>query len=389
MIKRAKIYSLVLNSVDHDSRVRKTAATLSQFGEVEVLGLRGGNNAAGIVSQGDYKVRRVVRYSPHEGGRVGKVVRQLAAYVGFCCDAVMRIRGGDLVVCNDIATLPLGVAVQFLHPALKVVYDSHEYQAQARWVGRVKRAVIRLIEKICLPFTSEIVVVSPSIGEAYARDYDIPKPRVVMNCPPLARALPSGKLRAQVGGADSWILLYQGGLAQGRGLELIIEAFSQLHKINARLVFMGFGPLEHHIREAAETDARIVLVPAVPPEEVLSYTADADFGLCVLPDDCLNHKYCLPNKLFEYLMAGVPVLANDLIEVRRVVEEGKAGVIASFTSLQAATGAIEQALAFEQSQFRGLLESIRSKYCWAEQAQVWEDILMQLGFEKDQGGCPI
>lgn len=91
----------------------------------------------------------------------------------------------------------------------------------------------------------------------------------------------------------------------------------------AALVFLGGGPLKDAlIGEVGLLGLRdrVHFLDPVPPDALLSYTASADVGVTLLEDTCLNHRYALPNKLFEYLMAGIPVLASDLPEIRDVVD---------------------------------------------------------------------
>jgi len=95
--------------------------------------------------------------------------------------------------------------------------------------------------------------------------------------------------------------------------------------MRSHLVVMGYGALEDEVKEAAAKASNIHFQPAVPPDEVLYYTSSADIGLCLIENTCLSYYYSLPNKLFEYLLSGLPVLVNDMPEQRRIVEEFKCG----------------------------------------------------------------
>ena len=97
---------------------------------------------------------------------------------------------------------------------------------------------------------------------------------------------------------------------------MMVEAM--LHTDNAVLVFMGHGPMRSDTEQLVENlglQSKVRFIDPVPPEKLLSVTASADLGLTFLEDCCLNHRYALPNKLFEYLAAGVPVIASDLPEI--------------------------------------------------------------------------
>jgi glycosyltransferase involved in cell wall biosynthesis len=115
-----------------------------------------------------------------------------------------------------------------------------------------------------------------------------------------------------------------GGLTSGRGIELLLEAFGTAES-NGHLVFMGFGKLEGLVREYAARHRHIHFHPPVPSEEVITYASGADVGFSLNENTCLSHYYSLPNKIFEYLLAGVPVIASDFPDTRQVLEEFHCG----------------------------------------------------------------
>lgn len=378
-----KIFSLVLNSVEFDSRVLKTAKTLSVYGDVTVFGLREAPDQPRLIAEGDYKILRPTAYAKRKGRGLGKRLAQGSAYLRYLFTVSIAARKGDVVICNDLTALLVGLLAKLYRPLLKLVYDSHEYQAHTRWVSPRKRWIIQWAERFALRFTAANVVVSPSIARAYVQDHGIKLPFVVMNCPRHQITAPTGRLRTKINAApDDRILLFQGGLTEGRGIEQMLAAFALMQDSKLRLVFMGYGPLETKIQIAANTDHRVALVPAVPPGEVLEHTADADFGLCFLSDDCLNHRYALPNKVFEYLMAGVPVIVNDLVEVRQIIEHYAAGLVVPDVSLSAFAEVLEGLPSYRRPDFLAKLPELRATYCWEQQAQVWEGIMTDLGLER-------
>ena len=93
------------------------------------------------------------------------------------------------------------------------------------------------------------------------------------------------------------------------------------------LVLMGYGPLQSLVDAAAADLPHVHVHPAVPYKEILAHTCSADIGLVSVKPTCLSYLYCLPNKLFEYLLAGVPVLSNDLPDCRALIEEFSAGSV--------------------------------------------------------------
>jgi glycosyltransferase involved in cell wall biosynthesis len=152
---------------------------------------------------------------------------------------------------------------------------------------------------------------------------------VVRNCPDLIDQPSPGSLRSWLGlSKDSQIVLYQGGLQAGRGLEAFLHATAQVP--GATVVLLGdgrFRPRLEALGRELGIEKRLFLPGAVPLRDLLRYTRDAHVGVYLYENTCLSHYYTLPNKLFEYLMAGVPVLASDFPEVRRIVDETQAGIV--------------------------------------------------------------
>ncbi len=115
----------------------------------------------------------------------------------------------------------------------------------------------------------------------------------------------------------------------------------------AVLVFLGDGPLrpalEHQAAEA-RISSRVRFMDPVPPDDLLAYTASADIGVTLLQDTCLNHHLALPNKLFEYLIAGIPVIASDLPEIRRIVKTFDVGLLVHPAHRNDLVAALNQAI---------------------------------------------
>lgn len=234
----------------------------------------------------------------------------------------------DLVHANDLSALPIGYLVAKFTGA-KLLYDSHELWFGAQHRANFPRWMYNLglaMERVLAKRADAVVTVSESIAEEMHRKMGIPKPQVIRNTPdwPKSTAVNSpGRLRVELGiSHDIPILLYQGGIAKGRGLELLVQALTYLKNSDAVLVFLGNGPLVEVLKQTAKDagiEQRVLFHPAVPPHDLPLYTVDATLGLSPIEGMCLNHRLCLPNKLFEYIQAGVPVVATDFPELRRTI----------------------------------------------------------------------
>jgi len=204
-----------------------------------------------------------------------------------------------------------------------VVYDAHELeteQGQPAW----RRPFDRLEEQRLVRRPDAMLCVSDSIADWYVERYGIPRPLVVRNVPDVRFQSGSGDraaLRTELRIApDALVFIYQGALSRGRRIEQLLRVFGGLERA-AHIVFMGYGELEALVSEAALRHPNVHFLPAVPPADVLRFSSGADVGICGGENLNLSYFYSLPNKLFEYLAAGLPVLVPKWPEMERVVQE--------------------------------------------------------------------
>ena len=132
------------------------------------------------------------------------------------------------------------------------------------------------------------------------------------------------------GAPDVPILLYQGAFREDQGIEELLAALDEapLRDVPCVVAFMGFGRLEARLRAAAAASpSRIVVLPPVPSAELLEWTAGADLAFVGAPPKTINLGLTIPNKLFESLMAGVPVVVAGGTAVARLVSESRAGIV--------------------------------------------------------------
>jgi glycosyltransferase involved in cell wall biosynthesis len=139
------------------------------------------------------------------------------------------------------------------------------------------------------------------------------------------------------------VVLYQGGFSRDRGIEQLIEAIDAVP--GAVLVLLGYGYLEDELRDRAAASAgRVRILPAVPPTELLDWVASADVVAMPIQPTTLNHRLTTPNKLFEAMAAGVPVVASDLPGMAPTVRETGCGLVCDPTDPEAVAAAIRAIL---------------------------------------------
>jgi len=244
---------------------------------------------------------------------------RLFLYLLFC--------NADRFLANDLDTLP---AVWYAGRVRRkpVIYDSHEYFTEVPELvhrPRVRRIWERL-EAHIFPKLTRVYTVNESIASIYQEKYGVPV-GIVRNLPRQDRKEPEpGMVPENFTGCP--VILYQGAVNVGRGLEEIIRAMEHLPEM--RLIIVGEGDIRKDLIGLVQTlgvGDRVYLPGRVPFENLAWYTRQATIGISIEQDIGLNYRYALPNKLFDYMQAGLPVLASDLPEIRRVVEEAQFGTI--------------------------------------------------------------
>ena len=366
-LRSARVLMLTFSEVAHDSRLWKEIRTLSDAGaEVAVLGVRYGPNQM----PGAYAGAPVVRVNVG-GQRSGsrRFLRGWWAALRPACRARAAVYHA-----MDLYLLPVAALCARLHGAA-LVYDSREYYRGTEALARrpLRRAFWGVIERVCIRRTQAVLVVSPAIGERLAADYALLRsPITVRNAPTRIEvdAPPEGDLRCGVG-AGLAVALYLGHLQRGRGLEVAIEALA--HAPSCALVCLGDGPLRDELVARAQrlgvTD-RVHLRPPVAPEVVIAAARSADIGLVLIEDVGFSYRHALPNKLFQVLAAGLPVIASDLPGVGTVVREAGAGLVVDSAKPAAIGEALERlaADAALRDRCRAASRKAAERYVWEREA---------------------
>jgi len=231
----------------------------------------------------------------------------------------------DIYHAHDLNTLLAGCLVARWQ-GKKLVYDFHELYTEQFKEGvktRLWHLCFSSLERFLVKRTDLRLTVCDSLGEWVTRQYGTNGVITVRNAPVYQPPLP--------GPADCGrepVILYHGGYARDRGLEQLIESAQYLHR--GRMVFRGFGELEDRLRALVQENGvedRVSFATPVPMRDLIRTAAEADIGVIPYIPVCLNNRFCLPNKLFEYLMAGLAVAGSDLPELRKVIMGHNVGLV--------------------------------------------------------------
>ncbi len=383
---------LLHKSVLFDSRVRREASALAAAGhDVTVLELAYVPSNAGVDggAQLDGFKRRSVLPPAWLRQRLPFHLYR-AAFLWWFVAGIRRVRP-DVVHAHDAAMLLPGVIGARLTRA-RLVYDSHELATSVPYRERLWAWFVGAIERLAVPRCAAVITVSDGIAQRLRARYRLARtPTVVRNVSALS---PDGQpgLRERLGiAAHTPLVLHQGAPAPARGCEVLIDAVARLPGVH--LAFLGDAEpgyakeLRHFIAEhvasrsaeGSDLAERITLLPSVPLEALLAHTAEADVGVTLLQDTCLNHRLALPNKLFEYIAAGVPVVAADLPETRRLVESYGVGWCVTSSDSSALTGALRFALHRPRDpKLHERLARATEELCWSREQGRLLDLYAQL-----------
>ncbi len=276
----------------------------------------------------------------------------------------------DVLVSNDLDTLPAVYLASKIKNTV-LVYDSHEYFTEVPELKN-RRFVRRIWEKIesrMLPHIRFSSTVSRPIADAYLKKYGIHM-EVIRNLPfrRLPKAAPEFRLRKQ----SEKIILYQGVLNMGRGLEMAIEAMKYTE--NTVLVIIGQGDVETELKELTRSlglDERVTFTGRISPDKLFDYTVQADLGISLEEDLGLNYRFALPNKVFDYIQAGVPVLVSDLPEVKSLVIQYDVGTINN-AKTPAELGALFNHILGDDAKIQAWklnLKKAAAELCWENEEQ--------------------
>jgi glycosyltransferase involved in cell wall biosynthesis len=384
---RLRVAIVAANTFEYESRLLKTALTLAADGHaVTVVAFAGDGLPDAATLAERVELRRIVLdrriatgLSPLPGVARAAILRAAGLSPGAETLPVTPARGLDRVRApirrglEILATVRRGgawaAAVAEAAPAAEVVHakalialpvareaarrtagrrgrfvydvaDLHTESARLVKLPGVLRALVRRREGRWVREAAGVLAATPAMAAEVARRFGVPAPVVLLNCPPAWRPSTPGPIRSErlatalatrTGEASETtgpIVLYQGAFRVDQGIEELVAAIDQpaFAARGAVAVFLGFGHLEAWLRaEAARRPGRMAVLPAVPEGELLDWTAGADVAFVGAPPRTVNQRLTLPNKLFQALMAGVPIVVGTGTEHCRLARAENVG----------------------------------------------------------------
>jgi glycosyltransferase involved in cell wall biosynthesis len=370
-----KAIHIYLSTFENESRILKETKSLIVNNIVDqvIVLARGKDNLP------EYEVfdtgRSVIRVRsnilrnkvPFRGlGRVTLVLKMINVFWNFV--RIINKEKPVYINLHQVLLLPLIPFFKVASPKSTFIYDAHELETETNGLKGLRKYFYKKIESSFIKTFKQIFVVSPSIAKWYSDTYNIDNVTTVMNCPLYHTPDKKDLFRKEFKIApNARIYLYQGALFPGRGIEIILEAFALINDPKYSVVLMGYGESVDLINQYASKYSNIYFRPAVHPNIVLDYTASADVGISLIENVCLSYYYCLPNKLFEYLMAEIPCIVSDVEEMRNYVQENNTGIVCRQTTKEELLKSIIEMNNFDFNNFRKNVDIVKQKYCWESQ----------------------
>jgi len=316
-----KICHLTINTIDYERRIKNQAESSSLSGDhVWVMALSKPNETYSDMED-NFNLYNI-KTPFFKGGPLKFIDYNLKVLF------YLVAKPFEIIHCHDLWTLP-AIYILSLIKKFSFVYDAHEYfdGLEIFNKNKIRKKLWMLVEKVAVKRVDVLITVSEPIARLYSNKYpELEDIEVIRNFPKY-ELLPDKPADQRFPNTDKKIILYQGHFRPGRGLMQLIEAMSTIEE--AHLVLIGGGELEDEILgkiKSLNIKDKISLIGYIPTKELIRVAAAADLGVVLFEPTSLNYTYALPNKFFEYIMAGIPVLASTLETFESYIDQYKTGM---------------------------------------------------------------
>ena len=353
-----EVYISVTNDLVTDQRVHKVAMSLIKGGYSVTL--------VGRKLPHSYPVARP--YRTHRMILLFKSGPLFYAEYNIRLFFLLLFSKADIFLSNDLDSLP----ANFLASRIKnkpMVYDSHELFTEVpELIDRPSVQRIWLeIEKAILPKVNYSYTVCQSLADHYQHKYGVSM-KVVRNIP-----VCMGNEQAGPDTKRKNVVLYQGSVNIGRGVDLVIKAMNFLEDVEFWVI--GTGDVENEMKTLAQAEGvsdKVKFFGRIPFADLRQYTGQAMVGISLEENRGLNYYYALPNKLFDYIHAGVPILGSDLPEISGIINSYQIGVIAENREPEYIASEIKRMLIDEEmrSRWDENLQMAARELCWENEEKV-------------------
>ncbi len=298
--------------------------------------------------------------------------RTIFRLIDFYLKAIRKVRKikADFVLACDVYSLPIAKCIARTNNC-KIIYDSREIYSELASLSdkKLKKKIIAKFEKHYLKFVEKIIVTGELDKEYLRKIFPNHHYFIIKNFPPRFDSANRIDLRKILNlPNDSIILVYQGMLLKGRGLEKVVHALRFDQRLH--LICFGEGEYLNLLKETAEAEnvsKQFHHLGSKPYWELLEWTSGGDIGLSLIEPISLSYELALPNKLFEYFMAGLPVVASNLPAIRKVYEKYQFGAIVEPNIAPFELARIFATIFNQKEKYSDTIQNARNEFCWENQ----------------------
>jgi len=329
-----KILHLTHTDLRYDNRILKELESLAEVDtfEINALGVKLEEGATHASRPIRAKIKNISLFSSKLSFMPKPIVYffiLLETSFRFFISAI-KIRPA-IIHCHDTMVLPVGTIIKiFLN--CKLIYDAHELESNKNGQSRILSKATLIMEKACWRKIDHLISVSESIISWYNSNLGYKKATLILNSPLINQEykVDSKRYFHELYNIpnEELVFVYLGYLGKGRSIEEILKVFSS-PDISSHVVFVGYGEMTKSISKDQQQYVNIHLHDAIPHDEIVATLKFADVGFCLIENVSLSDYFCLPNKLFEYTFAGVPIIASDFPDISNLVKKYKLGKFCS------------------------------------------------------------
>jgi len=336
---KRNIYHITINPIDFERRIQNQAESAQQAGyQVNVIALA----KPAQRSQNNPFCFALIRLKTpfYQGG--------LLKFLHFNWKIFWSLlfRQIDILHCHDLWVMPAAWMLKIVKNN-RLIYDAHEFYAGLEIFNRhkIRKKIWMALEYLAIPSVDVLLTVSEPLAGLYRQKYKrLTEVKVIRNMPKLeSRKNKNPVVKFPL--TSHPVIIYQGHFRPGRGLVNLIHAIPLTD--NTHLMLVGGGELESELRKLVEyyhlTD-RVTFLGYVPTADLISISAQADLGVVLFEPTSLNYAYALPNKFFEYVMAGIPVLASAIDTFKAYIAQYDLGLTVNPSNSQAIAAGIRTML---------------------------------------------
>ena len=369
-----KILSAVINNIETDQRLDKVCHSLISFGyDVELIGttLRGKPNL-----NKPYKTH----FIDMKNQSSAKMYAEFNFKLFFTL--LKKSDKKTILLANDLDSLLPFYLVSKLY-RLPLVFDSHEIFSELPSLNNRPKTkkVWKTLERFLIPKVKHFYTVSDGYANWFKKEYGA-NPAVIRNVPNRTKLNDKQDFiffHLPPNPTNEKIVMYQGAINMSRGIDKMIEAF--LYIDNCQFWIAGDGPkkteYEQMVKDLNLTN-RIHFLGNIPPKTLKTITPLAEIGMSMEEDLGLSYRYALPNKLFDFMQAGIPILGTNLPEIKKTIEEYKVGKVIDNHNPKHIAEKLQEILNEGKKAYKINLQEAAKELCWENEENKLKTIFEQI-----------